>query len=134
MSTKSINAAAGAFAAVVLFGTAAEAQSQLERPVRIKDQIEQKVACSVAGTPVEFPNGILIRNSGLITIPAGRIVRWTINTPKHSGTHTLTAPLAQGETVLLPNVTSGIQAGVACSAEFVTRVPSAGGMPKFVAP
>jgi hypothetical protein len=77
------------------------------------------VSCTVAGTPVEFPDDIVIRNTGNVTLPAGTSISWHVGA-FFSGVHTLAAPLTPNQTVFLSGaLPGGWPAASACSATII---------------
>jgi len=110
----------GAMAALVVTTSIAVAggiQVQQLNPQRL--QLAKIAGCTVAGTPVEFPDDIWIINKGLGKLVAGTKVKWSI--PGYSsfqGTHTLVADLAAGQGVKLSGVLGGgVEAGHDCKAK-----------------
>lgn len=102
----------------VLVGTTL-AQASAVKSIRTKGIIHKVAACTVAGTPSEFPNDIWIMNKGLVKLIAGTKVNWGIDGySAYKGTHTLVADLSPGQGVHLNNVLpGGVEAGRPCSAK-----------------
>ncbi len=73
------------------------------------------LSCVVAGTPVEFPDDIMITNTGNTTLAAGSKINWYLHANAY-GVHTLAQPLAPTQYVLLANVSGGWPAGASCTA------------------
>lgn len=71
--------------------------------------------CRAQGTPVEFPNDIVIINKGPGVVPQGTQVHWEIAKPNYKGNYTLPA-LNQGQHIFISGVAgSGVQAGTPCT-------------------
>lgn len=70
--------------------------------------------CVVQGTPVEFPDDIVITNKGPGTVPAGTKAKWTLA----NKTGVVTLPeLAKGKTFFVANAfPGGLAAGTPCTA------------------
>jgi hypothetical protein len=84
-----------------------------------------KVECKVQGTPVEFPDDILIVNSGNVTIAKGQKISWKVPKINKTGIHTLAADLLAGKSVFVDGaLPGGIEAGAACEASVVTIKPT----------
>lgn len=78
------------------------------------------IGCVAQGTPVEFPNDIVLSNKGNVTLAAGTRIQWIMTAPNRSGVYKLTAPLAPGKAVFVANVLgSGVGAGHPCSAKVI---------------
>lgn len=76
-----------------------------------------KIGCVADGTPVEFPNDLVLSNKGASAIPAGTKVNWAMAGYGFSGVHTLSSSLQSGASVRVSNVLgSGVEAGKACMA------------------
>lgn len=74
------------------------------------------LTCAVAGTPAEFPNDILIANTGLVEIPARTRIVWQIESPRVSGTAVLAKALKPGKHTRANDVLrNGVEAGTPCS-------------------
>lgn len=79
----------------------------------------KKVACSTAGSPVEFPSGMMISNTGTVVLKAGTKIYWEF-TKGAKGTHTLDADLAPGKGVFKGAVNpGGLEAGSPCTAKIL---------------
>ena len=63
--------------------------------------------CSVAGTPVEFPDDIVITNAGHEDIPAGTKIAWRTTSPTIAGTVLVSKTLRVGRSASLSGVLSG---------------------------
>jgi hypothetical protein len=72
-----------------------------------KLNVNLSLSCAVAGTPVEFPDDILIANSGLIEIPVGTQIVWQTKAPNLQGTTILAKTLKPGKSVKLNGVLAG---------------------------
>ena len=83
-----------------------------------KLNLSKVVGCSVAGTPSEFPDDIVIMNKGLGTIAAGTHVVWSVPSAAKSGNYTLASALAPGKGVAVSGVLpGGVEAGKTCKAK-----------------
>ena len=79
----------------------------MARPKISTLQISYSVGCVVRGTPVEFPNDIVLSNEGAFTIPVGLKVDWVVPPGAYKGSYTFAAALKPGENVMLANAMSG---------------------------
>ncbi|HMQ58373.1 MAG TPA: hypothetical protein PKE65_07475 [Rhizobiaceae bacterium] len=71
--------------------------------------------CQAQGSPVEFPNDIVIRNGGASTVPAGTKVKWQMLGLNSSGVVTLPA-LGPGQQHFISNANpGGLEAGHPCT-------------------
>lgn len=110
----------GAMAAVIVTTTVAFAGGmQVQQLDASKLRLAKVAGCSVAGTPVEFPDDIVIVNKGLAKLVAGTKIKWSIpGYATYAGVHTLVADLGPGQGVKLNGVLgSGVEAGHACAAK-----------------
>ena len=74
-----------------------------------------KLTCQAQGTPVEFPNDIVITNDGPGAVPNGTKIHWEIAAPHYEGSYTLPA-LPMGQHVFLNGVAgAGVPAGTPCT-------------------
>ncbi len=74
--------------------------------------------CTVAGTPSEFPNDLLVANVGLVPLPVGTKLAWKADGQR--GSMHLAKTLAPGKSIRLSNVlASGAEAGSACTAKAI---------------
>lgn len=74
------------------------------------------LTCAVDGTPAEFPNDILIANTGLIEIPARTRIVWQVESPRVGGTAVLAKALKPGKFTRANDVLrNGIEAGTPCT-------------------
>jgi len=109
----------GAMAALIVTTSVALAGPTLQVQQANRLQLAKVAGCTVAGTPVEFPDDIWIMNKGLGKLVAGTKVKWSI--PGYSsfaGTHTLVADLNPGQGVKLNGVLGGgVEAGHTCAAK-----------------
>lgn len=88
----------------------------LRKPSISNLQISYSIGCIVQGTPVEFPNDIVLSNEGAFTIPAGLKVDWVVRPGAYKGSYTFAAQLKPGKNVILANVMSGSAgAGTPCT-------------------
>ena len=92
----------------------------LLKPAVVTPRIMYKLSCVVQGTPVEFPDDVMLKNVGASAIPAGKKIHWAIPNTSRKGDVTLTANLAPGATKFLSGVLpGGHPAGAACTATVV---------------
>jgi hypothetical protein len=74
------------------------------------------LSCAVAGTPSEFPNDVVIANTGLIAVPAHAIIQWQVKATGETGITSLTKTLKPGKSIKLSNVLKGgVEAGTPCA-------------------
>lgn len=64
-------------------------------------------SCQVAGTPAEFPDDLLVTNTGNRPIPAGALVSWRVAGPDFAGKARLASPLQPGQSAQLRNAIPG---------------------------
>lgn len=77
------------------------------------------VACTVSGSPSEFPDDINIINNGTV-LPAGTKISWSVPFAGKHGTFTLKATLAGGAQVFVDGVLpGGVEAGKDCVAHLL---------------
>ena len=113
-------------AAVAAFGAAVQLEAADTRtlaptmntgPMKLNPNIVMqaiRIGCVVQGTPVEFPDDIVLTNSGAIAIPAGYKIKWEL--PGKTGLYTFVAELAPTKRVFVENAfPGGLQAGVPCT-------------------
>jgi hypothetical protein len=75
-----------------------------------------KLSCSVAGTPVEFPDDIFIANTGTVAVPAGTKIRWHVASLGLDGVATLDRTLKTGKSIGLRGVLEGgAEIGTPCA-------------------
>lgn len=73
--------------------------------------------CIVQGTPVEFPDDILITNKGTTTVAKGKAFHWTLPNTNRQGDWVLTEDLLPGKSVFASGVLpGGHPAGAKCTA------------------
>jgi hypothetical protein len=78
------------------------------------------LACSVKGTPSEFPDDLVITNMGLTTIQAGAQFKWSVKAPKLSGYGTISRHIDPGQSIRLNSVLpGGLEAGTPCTAKLL---------------
>lgn len=115
--SKLVRIAGLSLSALALTVAAATAGGQIDISKTNKVLLAKSVGCSVAGTPVEFPDDIWIMNKGLVAISAGTSVHWAVPAVGKSGNHVLAAALAPGQGVKVSGVLgSGVEAGKPCKA------------------
>jgi hypothetical protein len=72
-----------------------------------------RLSCEVSGTPVEFPNDLVVKNNGKESIKKGKTLVWSIKGKK--GEFKLEKDLGAGEFVSILDVLgSGLEAGKKC--------------------
>ena len=82
-------------------------------------KIRPVVACSVSGTPQEFPDDIWISNKGPGDLAAGTKVHWSVPFANKQGDFILASALKGGKSVFLSGVLAGgVEAGKPCAASF----------------
>jgi hypothetical protein len=75
-----------------------------------------RLNCAVAGTPVEFPDDLVIANAGLIDVAAGTQIQWQIAAAGQSGIAVLAKTLKPGKSVKFNGVLAGgVEIGTACA-------------------
>lgn len=109
----------GALAAVLVSTTLAMAGNgvaiQLDKS---KLQLAKIAGCTVAGTPVEFPDDLRFTNKGAAVLKAGTRISWKVNGYSSGGVYQLVADLSPGATVFAPGVLGGgVEAGRDCKAK-----------------
>lgn len=78
------------------------------------------LTCRAQGTPTEFPDDIVIINSGAIPIVAGTTIAWKMTTPARQGSTVLAVTLEPGKSVFLSGaIGMGVGAGTPCSARVI---------------
>ena len=84
-----------------------------------------KLNCKIAGTPVEFPNDLMVINEGKSAIKKGTTLIW--KTKGEKGSHIMKKDLATGESVSLSDVLkNGESAGNKCQVTIKARVKATG--------
>jgi hypothetical protein len=115
--------ASTAVIAAALFASGAQAEyrlsNQLTRTMTIGKapvlQFLPKFECRAQGTPVEFPDDIIIINKSSYAIAAGTQVKWQMVQLNSSGYKTL-PQLAPGQHVFISHANpGGVPAGAACT-------------------
>jgi hypothetical protein len=80
--------------------------------------LDVAIACQVAGTPVEFPDDLLLTNKGP-TLSSGTTIKWKVKSAGQ-GYVQLTSDLPSGASVKARNVlAAGVEAGKPCTAKIV---------------
>ena len=75
-----------------------------------------RLNCAVAGTPVEFPDDLVIANAGLIDVAAGTQIQWQVAAAGQSGIAVLATTLKPGKSIKLNGVLAGgVETGTACA-------------------
>ena len=122
MNTKSRIATMAALIGIALSATAAHsamvmpAQRMQVMPAQQIFLPIYSLSCVVQGTPVEFPNDVMIRNTGYTTIAAGTWIKWYLHASAN-GWHQLAQPLAPNQHLFLNNIMGGWPAGASCTAQ-----------------
>ena len=81
-----------------------------------KAALAPSLTCVVQGTPVEFPDDILIKNSGVVVVSKGTKIHWQIPNTSRQGDYTFDADLAPGASKMLSGVLpGGHPAGAVCT-------------------
>ena len=71
--------------------------------------------CKVQGTPIDFPNDVVLLNEGLGPVPKGTVVQWAIDKQQSQGSYTFNAALGHKQGVTLLDVLPfNIEAGTPC--------------------
>lgn len=81
------------------------------------DPVVPLLSCVVQGTPVEFPNDILVTNQSIATLAAGRTIEWSHM--NQSGTHDLEADLGPSQSIYISDLPFADEAGKECKAKVV---------------
>ncbi|MBI2212322.1 MAG: hypothetical protein HYU52_01635 [Acidobacteria bacterium] len=88
-------------------------------PVRAKTPVhvlKPTFDCIVQGTPVEFPNDIVITNKSAITVAKGKTLHWEIPNSGRLGDWVLPEDLLGGKSIMAPEVVGGgYPAGAKCN-------------------
>jgi hypothetical protein len=85
-------------------------------PEVAKLNIGLRLNCAVAGTPVEFPDDLVIANAGLIELAAGTQIQWQVAAAGQSGIAVLAKTLRPGKSLKLNGVLAGgVQIGTPCA-------------------
>lgn len=75
-----------------------------------------KLSCTVAGTPVEFPDDIFIANTGSVAVPAGTKIHWQVASLGLDGVATLDKTLKGGKSIGVRGVIKGgAEIGTPCA-------------------
>ncbi|MBI4923939.1 MAG: hypothetical protein HY834_19570 [Devosia nanyangense] len=75
-----------------------------------------RLNCAVAGTPVEFPDDLVIANAGLIDVAAGTQIQWQVAAAGQTGIAVLAKTLKPGKSVKFNGVLAGsVEIGTACA-------------------
>jgi hypothetical protein len=102
---------AGAVCQVTFPGTL-----QVVPAARVPVQLKPSLTCVVQGTPVEFPDDIVLRNTGMIVVVKGTKVHWAIPATTRQGDYTFTEDLAVGASKMVSGVLpGGHPAGASCT-------------------
>jgi hypothetical protein len=125
MQSKLIGILALALTGLVSAGTAANAQApyrSLNGPVMLNPGFTAiyalKLNCTIGGTPIEFPDDVVLANVGVSTIPAGTKVHWSIQ--NFAGDYLFSAPLTPNHVVYISNAVGAyLGAGTPCNVNFV---------------
>lgn len=125
MQTKLACQLALAVSGLILAGTSASAQAPYRPqsgPMTFNPGALQvyapKLNCFIGGTPIEFPDDVVLANVGVSTIQPGTKVHWSIQ--NYQGNYTFNAPLTPNHVVLISGVVAAyLGAGTPCSVNFV---------------
>ncbi len=86
--------------------------------INVVAKVGAALRCTVSGTPAEFPNDLLVANTGLVVVPAGTKLAW--KAAAELGTVELDKALVPGKSLRLRNVLeAGVEAGSACTAKAI---------------
>jgi hypothetical protein len=86
--------------------------------INVVAKLGPTLKCTVTGTPSEFPNDLLVANTGLVIVPAGTRLSWTAAGEK--GSMVLHNALVPGQKIRLSNVLDGgSEAGSTCKAKAI---------------
>lgn len=105
---------------------AGQSQPQLQRTDRTMHKVPNRtihysLQCRAQGTPVEFPNDVVVINSGVGTIATGTKIEWKMTQGNFSGVYTLSSPLAPKEGAFISSVLpGGVPAATPCTAKVVS--------------
>jgi hypothetical protein len=94
------------------------AASMMAVPVeaRVPMQVKPALSCVVQGTPVEFPDDIVLKNVGMVVVAKGTKIHWAIPATTRQGDYTFTEDLAVGASKMVPGVLpGGHPAGAPCT-------------------
>src|SRR5262245_28716168 len=110
--------------AIAFAGDLTLAATSLQGPSMLNPNAFQiyipKLACMHAGTPVEFPDDIILVNKGTSMIPAGTKVLWKMTNLPQQGVYTFSAPLAPNKMVFLSGALGyAMEAGKPCTVKFI---------------
>jgi hypothetical protein len=92
----------------------------LRKPVAVQTTLPTlaQFDCVVQGTPVEFPDDVLITNKLTTTVAKGKTIHWSIPNTTRQGDWVLTEDLLGGKSFFVSGaVPGGISAGVKCDAK-----------------
>jgi len=92
----------------------------VKKPVVVQTPVAQLVQfdCVVQGSPVEFPDDVLITNKLTNTVAKGKTIHWSIPNTTRQGDYVLTADLLGGKSVFVTGaIPGGMSAGVKCDAK-----------------
>jgi hypothetical protein len=114
-----------AVSGLILAGASASAQAPyrpLTGPMMLNPGALQiyapKLNCFIGGTPVEFPDDVVLANVGVSTIQPGTKVHWSIQ--NYQGDYTFSAPLTPNHVVSISGaVGAHLGAGTPCNVNFV---------------
>jgi hypothetical protein len=125
-----------AFGLLTVAANAAPKSPQSQQPMATAPApVPPRLSCVVQGTPVEFPDDILLRNIGSVVISAGTKIHWSIPGTTRQGNYTFAENLAVGASKMLPGVLpGGHPAGVACQVTFPGSIHLQPGTPMQVKP
>jgi hypothetical protein len=74
--------------------------------------------CVVQGSPVEFPDDVLLTNKLTTTVAKGKTIHWSVPNTTRQGDYVLTEDLLGGKSVFVTGaIPGGMSAGVKCDAK-----------------
>lgn len=94
----------------------------VKQPIAVKPAgtvpaVPMLLPCVVQGSPVEFPNDLLITNNRTTTIPKGKIIHWSMPNTSIQGDYTLTEDLLPQKSMYMYEILGGgMSAGLKCNA------------------
>jgi hypothetical protein len=125
-----------AFGLLTVAAYAAQKPPQSQQPTAVAPApAPPRLQCVVQGTPVEFPDDIVLRNIGTVVVTQGTKIHWSIPGTTRQGDYTFTENLGVGATKMLSGVLpGGHPAGVACQVAFIGPIHLQAQVPMHVKP
>ena len=116
-------AALAAILAVSANVAAAGSYYMPQKPTLQKKMQFQSTAfdCSAQGSPVEFPDDIVVVNKGTATIPAGTTIRWKMVKHGTQGDSVLPVLAPNQHTYIWGALPNGVEAGQKCTVMILSR-------------